>query len=586
MKRIFCLALTVLMLMSITVIAGAAEETGGDIIVLYTNDVHCATEDYALLAAYRAKLISEGHTVYTVDAGDAIQGEMIGSLTEGAAIVDIMNNVGYDFAIPGNHEFDYMIPNLLSLAEAAEYEYLCSNFRYLPEEKDIFAPFATVEAEGKTVAFVGISTPETYSKSTPTYFQDENGNFIYSFLEDDFYETVQTAVDAAIAAGADTVIAIGHLGIAGVTEGWRSVDLIANVKGIDAFLDAHAHEVIEGDTYKDAEGEDVVLSSTGTKFDNIGMLTVSADGSISTQLIDTDTLSLESLGEDAKAAYDKVKAVVDGYNAKFEYLYEEIGRSEVYLTENDENGNWIIRCGETNLGNFVTDAYIAVTGADIAFVNGGGVRAEIHEGAVTRKAIMDINPWGNEMCVLEVTGTQLLDALEYGVMMMPEVFGSFPHVAGISFEVHTYVESPVTVNENGDFVSIPDGAERRVANVKVGGEALAADKVYTIAGTRYMLQLSGYKMFADAKDISENLVPDNEMLVEYLTDHLNGVIPADKYGKLSGEGRMTVISQKPTEESTPSTPPLGDGESYILWIGLLTLAGACAFELKSKQRCR
>jgi len=584
MNRLIALfALTVMVFTLFTVSAGATEPVKDDVIVLYTNDVHCAHESYPLLAAYRAQLMEEGYKVVTVDAGDALQGEIIGALTEGSAIIDIMNNVGYDYAIPGNHEFDYTTETFLTKAETeADYQYLCANFRYIPEDKTVFAPYALVEANGKKLAFVGISTPETYSKSTPTYFQDENGNFIYSFSEDDFYNTIQTAVDNAIAEGAETVVAIGHLGISDITEGWRSVDVIANTHGIDAFIDGHAHETIETASYTDKNGNTVTLSSTGTKLGYFGQMTVSANGNITTKLIDPDSIDVTALSDSANVAYNNVFAVVDGYNKEFDYLFEELGSSDAFLTQNDANGNRIIRFAETNLGNFVTDAYLAVIGGDVAFTNGGGIRSEITQGAVTRKALMDINPWNNEMCVIEVTGKQLLDALEYGVSAMPAEFGSFPHVAGISFEVHTYIDTPVITNELGDFVAITEGAERRVKNVKVGDTALDPDKTYTLSGSCYMLQLSGYKMFDGAKVVKkEGLPTDTEVIVEYFTKHLNGKISADQYGNANGEGRMKTVTAPAEDNSTPST---NDSYNHVIWYaGLLITAMLSAVCTKTKK---
>lgn len=580
-KKLFAIVLCLVLMMgcvSLTVFA----DSDGDIIVLYTNDTHCSTENFALLAAYRVELTQKGHTVITVDAGDAIQGEIIGSLTEGAAIVDIMNAVGYDYAVTGNHEFDYTVDTLLSLADEAEYEYLCANFSYIPEDRDIFAPYAIEEIGGKKIAFVGIATPETYTKSTPTYFQDENGNFVYTFFENDIYAKVQNAVDNAIAQGADTVIAVGHLGIDAVTDGYKSTDILANTVGIDAFIDGHSHQRIEGDFYKNKLDEDVILSSTGSKFESFGMLTINEEGTITTELIDPSAIDVTALSENAKAAYDEVKGMIDTYNAEFDYLFEIVGESEVYLTENDSNGNWIIRHAETNLGNFVTDAYLAVTGADIAFVNGGGVRAEVKEGLVTRKAIMDINPWNNEMCVLKVSGAKIIDALEYGVSAMPTNFGSFPHVGGISFEVHTYVESPVVTDELGDFVSIKEGAERRVRNVKVGDAPIDEEKLYTIVGSCYMLQLSGYKMFDGAEVVSaaDELPTDTEMLVKYFTENLGGKLTADKYGNIEGDGRMTVVREKQEENVTP---PTGDN-GVAVWFGLLLVGSLLSVNAFKKER--
>lgn len=583
-KKLSLLLLSALLILSFAsgIALSAAAEENIELIVLYTNDVHCGIEGYSVLAAYRAELISQGHEVVTVDAGDAIQGEMIGTLTEGGAVVDIMNTVGYDYAAVGNHEFDYTVPRLLEIYESeAEYEYICANFRDLVNEKDVFAPYVIKEAGGERIAFVGISTPETYSKSTPTYFQDENGNFIYSFMEDDFYVTIQKAVDNALSAGATRVIAVGHLGVSGVTEGWRSVDVIANTIGLDAFIDAHAHEVIEGDIYKDKDGNEVVLSSTGTKLNNFGKMTLYSDGSIETELIDPDTVNIDELSESAKTAYNTVKEKVDAYNAEFEYLFEVIGASDVYLTVNDSDGNRLVRNGETNLGDFVTDAYRAVTGADIAFVNGGGVRAEINIGEVTRKEIMDVNPWGNEMCVIEISGQQLLDALEYGSNAYPQEFGSFPQVSGVCFEVHTYVESPVVVNELGDFVSIKENAPRRIRNVLVGGKALDVNKTYTLAGTRYMLQLSGYKMLDGAKELEYNgPLTDAEMLIEYFAEHLNGKITAEQYSDIGGEGRIMMINSAP---DTSEDIPAGDGTVHILWISLIVLASVSAMAICKKR---
>ncbi len=589
MKNVFkrILVLIVAGLVVFCAVSGSVLTTSAtnsdDIVVLYTNDIHCGLDDYSVIAAYRAYLIGEGYNVVTVDAGDAIQGEMIGSLTEGAAVVDIMNDVGYDYAVPGNHEFDYTVERLLEISNnEAEYQYICVNFRDLLQEKDVFAPYAIKEFGDEKIAFVGISTPETYSKSTPTYFQDENGNFIYSFMEDEFYSVIQTAVDNARSEGATKVVAIGHLGVSDVTEGWRSVDVIENTVGIDVLIDGHAHEVIEGRVCENANGDEVILTSTGTKFANFGMLTMSSDGNITSELINPDSVAVDELSDEAKTAYNTVKAKIDAYNAEYEYLFEEIGASEANLVQYDADGNRLVRNTETNLGDFVTDAYKAVTGADIAFVNGGGLRADINIGTLTRKAIMDVNPWNNEMCVIEVSGQQIVDALEYGMNAVPNEFGSFPHVAGVTFEVHTYIETPVVIDELGDFVSIKEDAPRRVRNVCVNGQAIDLDKTYTVAGTCYMLQLSGYKMFADAKNV-DYIGPktDSEMLIEYFTNHLKGEITAEKYGNMMGDGRILMIDEK--QNVSDETPPnAGDDSVQMLWISLMVIAAVGVISLSKK----
>ena len=579
LKKISALLLSLTILLSmffgVCVIVNAQESNG--IYVLYTNEIHCGINNYSVLAAYRSDLIGQGYDVVTVDAGDAIQGEMIGTLTEGASVVDIMNEVGYDYAVPGNHEFDYKVARLLEIANnEAEYEYLSANFYDLLTDKTVFKPYAIKKFGDEKIAFLGLSTPETYGKSSPAYFQDENGNFIYGFCGDDFYSVIQNAVDSALSEGATKVIAVAHLGISGVTEGWRSVDLIKNTVGIDVLIDGHAHETIEKMLVKNKDGDNVVLTSTGTKFTDFGVLKISNDGSFITKLVSPDSVDVDSLSDEAKTAYNTVKSKIDDYNAEFNYLFEEIGVSEAHLCQNDENGNRLVRKTETNLGDFVTDAYKAVTGADIAFVNGGGLRADIMEGAVNRKAIMDVNPWNNEMCVIEATGQQIFDALEYGVYATPNEFGSFPHVSGITFEVHTYIETPVVVDEQGDFVSIKENALRRVANVKINGKPIDLTKKYTIAGSCYMLQLGGYKMFSGAKTVVfDGPTTDAEMLMMYFTDYLDGKITAEKYGNINGDGRIVTVNEKPNKPET-EVPDAGDESALILWffIAFISFIGA------------
>ncbi len=548
-KKFLSIILAIIMILSSTAVAIAASSEG-DIIVLYTNDVHCAIDDYAVLAGYKAELIANGNTVITVDAGDAIQGEVIGTLTEGEAIVDIMNAVGYDYAVPGNHEYDYGMATFLELAEnKAEYKYISSNFHSLKTLIPVFEPYAIKDVNGVQIAFVGITTPESVSKSNPDYFKDESGNIIYGFPTFDMkdgvlYENVQESVDSAIAEGADIVVAVGHMGILETTDGWKSTDVIANTNGIDYFIDAHSHETIESAEYKNKDNEDVFLSSTGTKFTNFGQLTISADGSAEFELINPDDIDVETMSADAKNAYYTVKDKIDGYNDEISYLYEVIGTSYAKLVAYDEDYTWAVRKRETNAGDFVTDAYRAVTDADIALCNGGGIRTEIAVGDVTRKMLMDMNPFNNDMCVLEITGQQLIDVLEHGARACPESLGGFFQVSGVTFEIHTDRESPVITDIYGNFISVDETMERRVANVLVGGEPVDLEKKYTVAGTVYVLASGGdgLTMLEGAKIVQqEGLSCDSEMLIEYL-EMLGGKITAEMYGNPDGDGRIKIIT--------------------------------------------
>lgn len=534
--------------------------SGESVYVLYTNDIHCEVSGYPALAAYRAQLLENGENVVTVDAGDAIQGEAIGAQTKGSAIIDIMNTVGYDYAIPGNHEFDYSLSTFLDLTKNADFTYLSANFVDLQTGSTVFTPYAVKDFDGKKAAFIGICTPETYTKSTPVYFQDENGNYLYSFSENTFYETIQNTIDQAREDGADIVIAVGHLGINGTASGWKSTDVIANTTGIDVFIDGHSHETIANNIYQNKDGEDVPLTSTGTKFDNFGIMKIQMDASdasndisITAQLLHPSEVTYDS-SEAASEAYHSVQNKIDHYNQELSYLYEVLGTAEIELTINNAEGVRRIRSGETNLGDFVADAYRSICQADIALVNGGGIRASVSAGDVTRKSLMDVNPWSNAMCVIEASGQQILDALEHGARNLPEENGGFLQVSGLTYDIDTWKESPVIMDEQGTFQSIDPAKGRRITNVKVNGQALEPDKMYTVCGSVYTLQNSGdgFTMFKNDKVVAQdNLPTDATMLISYFTDVLNGRITAGQYGNIAGEGRIIIhtdASQHPEDD--------------------------------------
>ncbi len=549
MKKLISVLLVAVMLLSvvnITVFAAETQET----VILYTNDIHCAIDDYPVLAAYRAELIAQGKNVVTVDAGDAIQGEVIGAFTQGEAIVDIMNTVGYDYAVPGNHEFDYGMATFLDLAQnKANYDYISSNFHYLAALEPVFAPYAIEDFGDYQIAFVGISTPETITKSTPEYFKDENNNFIYGFpiypggmTNEDLYENVQESIDFAIHDGADIVVAVGHTGIQETTDGWKSTDIIAHTSGIDYYIDAHSHETIESAVCKNENNEDVILTSTGTKFANFGVLTISGNDA-DFELVNPEDVDVDAMSAQAKSAYSTVKDMVDFYNDEIAYLYEVIGESYANLVAYDFDGTWAVRKRETNAGDFVADAYRRVTGADVAIVNGGGVRAEIAVGDVTRKMLMDVNAFNNDMCVIEVTGQQLIDVLEHGARECPESLGGFFQVSGVTYEIHTYLESPVICDQLDNFIEMDETKERRVQNVLVDGEPVDLGKTYTLAGSAYILMQGGdgLTMLDGATVVQfEELPCDSEMLIKYL-EILGGKINAEQYGNPDGDGRITIV---------------------------------------------
>ncbi|MBQ2747418.1 MAG: 5'-nucleotidase C-terminal domain-containing protein [Firmicutes bacterium] len=547
----------------------AAQEKDDKIVILYTNDVHCGIEDglgYAGLAAYKAAKLAETDYVTLVDAGDSIQGEAIGTISDGKYIADIMKFVGYDIAVPGNHEFDYGMDNFLEIAKNAPYTYICSNFVDKETGKSVFDAYTIMTYGDVKVGYVGIDTPETFVKSTPTYFQDGNGNYIYDFCNDltgeKLYANVQASVDALEAEGVDYIIAVGHLGTDAESAPWRSTDVIANTDGIDAFIDGHSHSTIAGDKVKNKAGEEVVLTSTGTKLAAIGEMVID-DGVITTGLV------TEFADKDADTV-----AYIEGIKAGYEALLNQVvAKTEVELTIKGADGNRAVRKAETNLGDLCADAYRAMLDADIAFVNGGGVRDNIDIGDITYEEIIAVHPFGNVACKVEATGQEIIDALEMGAKAAPGENGGFLQVSGLSYKINTDIASTVVTDETGAFVGV-EGA-RRVQDVMVDGKPIELDRIYTLASHNYMLKSGGdgFVMFMDNKILLDEVMIDNQVLINYIVDELDGVV-GQEYAK--AQGRITYT------DNLPFTDLKGygwarDAVKYVYDNGMFTGTGDTTF---------
>ena len=546
LRKLLPLLLALSLLFTGCAFAEEAADERQPVVILYTNDVHCGIDDaigYAGLAAYEKAFEKAGYVVALADCGDAVQGAAIGTLSKGGYIVDIMNEVGYDVATVGNHEFDYGMDRFFELVEAADYPYVSANFATLDGEA-ILPPYAVLELGGYRIAFVGVSTPETFTKSTPTYFQDDEGNFIYSFCEGndgaDLYAAVQKAVDDAHAEDVDLVIVLSHLGTDESSSPWTSTDLIANTTGIDAVLDGHSHSVWAGELEQNKDGEDVLMSSTGTKLNAVGALTIlpTEEGvELSTEL-HTESLFQD---EDTEAFISSIKAQYQ------ETMSTVVAHTDVDLTTVDpvavnEDGSpvRIVRSQETNLGDLCADAYRVLSGADIGFVNGGGVRATIPAGDITYEQIIAVHPFGNVMCVVEATGQEILDALEMSVRKLPEESGGFLHVSGLTFEVNMAVESTVVTDDKNMFIEV--AGDRRVQNVLVDGTPIDPEATYTLASHNYMLKSGGdgYSMFADNVLLQDEVMIDNQVLINYITEYLGGEV-GEEYADPYGQGRITII---------------------------------------------
>ena len=555
MKKALSLILTVCLLASLFVgfnSAGAfAEGEDQDILILFTSDVHCGIDQgwgYAGLYAVKENL-SKDYNVLLVDNGDAIQGEPIGTMTKGEAIIDIMNVMGYDVAIPGNHEFDYGMDRFLELAEKAEFHYISCNFN--KEGELVFEPWLMKEIGGVKIAFVGVTTPYTLRSSTPRYFMDNSGNYIYGFLQDEtgegVYNAVQESVDAARAEGADYVIVMGHIGNETECAPWMYSDVISHVSGIDAWLDGHSHDTDQV-IMQDKDGKDVVRTACGTKLANIGALHITRDGAISSELYSwNSSVAAPKLLNIDNAAAEAVSAATDELNAK---LAEVVANTTVDLIINDpvaktDDGKpvRIIRRAETNLGDLCADAYLDQAGeADIAFVNGGGIRVSINKGDITLNDILKVHPFGNSLTVIEVTGQQVLDALEWSVHALPGEFGGFDHVAGLTFEYDATIDSPCVQDEKGFFDHVDETMERRVRNVLVAGEPIDPEAFYKVASHDYQLLNNGdgYTMYDGAKVLQESVKLDNQVLIDYITGTLGGSVGAG-YEEPYGQGRIVSV---------------------------------------------
>ncbi|WP_172623393.1 5'-nucleotidase C-terminal domain-containing protein [Arabiibacter massiliensis] len=537
--------------------------------ILHTNDVHCGVDEafdketgeatsigYAGVAAAKkeAEAAFGAGNVALVDAGDAVQGKPIGTLSKGEHLVDIMNQVGYDVAAPGNHEFDYGMDRLRFLAGKANATYTSCNFDNLATGATEFAPYV-MESYGPTkVAYVGITTPETLTASNPAHFKDADGNLVYGFCQDEtgraLYGRVQQTVDDARAAGADYVVALAHLGEKGVAAQWRASAVIANTSGIDVVIDGHSHERYEK-RVANANGEEVMLAQTGTQLQTYGKIVIDP-------VSDTVTAELVKppAAQDAGTA-----AFIQGIEDELAKTLDVVAaRSEVRLRALEDDGfTWAVRTRETNLGDLVADSFRAALGADIGLINGGGIRSDVAPGDITYGDAIAVLPFANALCMVEASGQAVLDALEMGVRNLPEPSGSFLQTSGLSFEVRTDIPSPVKLDAQGAFAGVE--GPRRVQNVLTNGHPLDPDATYRVASITYLLRDGGdgLSMFKDAKVLVAEQGLDYEALISYLQGELGGVVAADSaYANENGAGRIVVKSgPDPAPQPQPEAEPGG-----------------------------
>ena len=576
-------AATALTAVSVGAPAAFAEETNcffgdkADVTILYTNDVHTYIDNkspkptYAAIAALKKSIEDTGRDVLLVDAGDHIQGTAYGSMDDGATIIELMNEAGYDLATPGNHEFDYGMARAKAVLREADFPYVSCNwvdlrtgFNVLPSVKFFFVG-------GRKIAFVGVTTPETFTKSTPAYFMnDAQTKYIYDILggEDGqkLYDAVQKAIDKAEFWGADTIIGLGHLGVDPSSSPWTSEEVIAHTHGFTAFIDGHSHTVMANKQVTDASGKAVTLTQTGSYFKNIGKMTVGADGTITTELIDT----YEGLDAAVAATASNWISAVD------DMLGEEIAVGDTKFYINDPaTGKRRIRSGETNLGDFVADGIytyfneIEELHCDVAIMNGGGIRTDVEAGPWSFKTCKTVSPFGNVACLMSVTGQQIQDALEFGARFAGaegKENGGFLQVAGARYTIHPMI--PNTVQTNDKNVWTGSATTPRVSNVEIYDKTtgtyqpLDPNATYALAGMNYTLRNlgDGFAMFDGATLIKDYVSEDYLVMSSY----------AAMFGGVDANGLPHLASANSPLADYPGylinyEDPYGAGRIQMIW---------------------
>lgn len=507
------------------------------IVILYENDVHCTVDGYPFLVSMRKEYQTTTNYVSTVSCGDFASGGLVGAISKGEQIVKIMNYVGYDAIALGNHEFDYGVPQMFNITDSLDAPVLCANLKNVQTDEFSYQAYHIVSYGDVDIAYIGFTTT---TSGTVTSLSDEQGNPLYSLMREDFYINAQHFIDEARSKGADYVIALSHLGDSQKGIHPNSTGLITNTTGLDAVIDGHDHHVIEESFINDKDGKPVLLTSSGTNFQYIGKLTIDTNGGIRSALVNTSSSGI--VPDNATQQFvDQIKEEVEGLG---DFV---IGNSNVDLTIYDDNGKRIVRKQETNIGDFCADAFRAFTGADIALVNGGGIRKDIKKGEILFNDLYNVMPFGDMIATGSLTGQQLTDVLEYAVSKLPAEAGVFMQVSGLRFKINPDIPSPVVIDPESEMFSHIKEGERRVSDIEImdseSGEYndIELSRRYTMATLDYLiLELGGDGIFKDVEPDSTYWGADIEILRSYLENNLGGTI-GDEYSK--PQGRIIYINQ-------------------------------------------
>ena len=584
MRKVLALLLSVVMTLTLLVSSAWADEPkplDGKTVILHTNDVHGSIELYAKVAAMKGDYEAQGAQVILADAGDYSQGTVYVSVNKGKDAVTMMNAAGYDVATIGNHEFDYGYAQLKSNLDSAVFKVVCANV--LQDGSPVFDAYTMINKGGVQVAFVGLETPEAQTKANPALIQG------LTFLAgDEMYAAVQTQVDAARTDGADIVIVLAHLGVDSSSEPNTSYDLYEKVTGIDFIIDGHSHTVMT----KGPKGEPI--QSTGTALNNIGVITIDNDTNKiesnelipiwHTEEVDGKEVPVYDYTKSDATVANDAKAIIDPIDADYDQKFAE---SAVDLNGAKAPGN---RTEETNLGDLITDAMMwaiktKAPGVDmtnaVAITNGGGIRAAIAKGDITKKDVNTVLPFGNTLAVVYVKGSELLEALEVSTYCTPKSLGGFPQFAGMEVELNTACEYDANDTTYPGSTYFGPKSINRITIKTVNGKAFDKDATYAVI-TNDFLAAGGdtYYAFAAAQTQFDTGLPLDEILMEYITVELNGVV-TDKYA--APQGRLTIVNNPPVP-GQPGSPATGDtGVVIYMGLAILALTGG-AFVARKKER--
>ena len=521
-----------------SIVKNAAGDKDFDLFVVHTNDVHgrITPSDGGMGYSKLATMLEVGRSItdniLVLDAGDVSHGTNLANLFEGEVVGVLLDMLGYDAVVPGNHDFNYGSERLIQAAEFAE-EY--SNLRVLAAnvlDEDgylVFQPYQVYDFNGFTVGVVGLTTPDTKTKSHP---KNTAG---LTILNEEIFAIGQQVIDIA-RTYVDYVIVLGHIGLdPDGASGLTSDMIVSKIKGIDLFVDGHSHDALE----KGLKIGDSYIVSAGEYLENVGVVEINVRGGkvvgTTPMLIPAeDVLNPEE--SDLARAYGIVDVPnhlkVDEYVTYMQAQLSDKLNQVIATIPVDLNGERAhVRTRPTNLSKIITAAMTEQSGADFTITNGGGIRASLKAGPVTIGDVINVLPFTNILTVVEATGAEVYAALEHGYRMLPETNGGFAQT-DLSVVYNRFAEPG-----------------KRIVRVLLNGKAIDKNKTYRVATNDFLAAGGdGYTMFGRIL-VEGDLLSD--VLIKYLsTKKLTAEMLGDEVKE------VVVAEEKPAPAPEPAPAPV------------------------------